>query len=321
MRNEMRDAPKHLRIGLEVGRTTVVPEGPFERVVLCGMGGSALAAVILQQYVADQIRLDVVNDYALPKGCSPYLTLVIASSYSGNTEETIASFHQAREEGYALVALSHGGQIQSLAEEYNVPHFVVPESIQPRVSIGYGMGIILGILEQLGRIPLQHEILSQIEHALTQKIDTLEALGKSIAGKVQVTVPVIYAGAQNYALARITKIHFNENAKTQSFFNVFPELNHNEMVGYTNLVMKPTILYLKSSFDHERVHLRMKVMKELLEPKDIHFLELVLEGETWLEEVYYGLIVAYFASFYLALANGVDPEPVAMVEDFKKLLV
>lgn len=320
MLQEMRTSPTHLLKGLEVGRSVKMPEGDFQDIVLCGMGGSALAAELIKDYVVGKVRFSTCHDYVLPLSVDPKKTLVIISSYSGNTEETISALHDADKKGCTLVVMAHGGKLALLAKEMTLPYFEIPASIQPRCSIGYGMGILLGMLEQLHIVEDQYAVLKQTEDFIGLEMHTLDMLAKEYAGQLKGTVPVVYGAPGKASLARITKIHFNENAKTQSFFAEIPEMNHNEMVGYTNLVMKPTIILLQSAADHERVKLRMDTMHRVLGDRGIPFLDISLKGNHWLLETYYGLVLAYLMSYYLALEYGVDPTPVDMVEEFKVLL-
>lgn len=321
MLSEMRTAHTHLIKGLEVGRGTSIPSGHFDRVVLCGMGGSALAAELIRDYVKGSIEFETCHDYLLPEGATPEDTLIIASSYSGNTEETISALQDAFDNGFSSVVMAHGGRIAQMAKDMDLPYFEVPEAIQPRCAIGYGMGILLGILEQMDVLVDQYAFLKQTEDFIAQEIEEIERIAKTNAALIKGSVPIVYGGPKRTSLARITKIHFNENAKTQSFFAELPEMNHNEMVGYTNLVMKPTILLIRSVLDYERVTLRMDTMKKVLGARNIPFIDLSLKGEDWLSETYYGLVLAYLMSYYLALEYGVDPTPVDMVEEFKVLLV
>lgn len=321
MLSEMRTSHSHLLKGLEVGRGTAVPSGNFDKIVLCGMGGSALAAELIRDYVKGGIEFETCHDYFLPEGASSHDTLVIASSYSGNTEETISALEDAYKNGFEILVMAHGGKLHEMAKKMDLPYFEVPEAIQPRCAIGYGIGILLGILEQMDVVVDQYAFLKQTEDFIAQEIENIEEIAKKNAALIKGTVPIVYGGPRRTSLARITKIHFNENAKTQSFFAELPEMNHNEMVGYTNLVMKPTILLIRSVLDFERVTLRMDTMKRVLGAKDIPFIDLELKGEDWLAETYYGLVLAYLMSYYLAIEYGVDPTPVDMVEEFKKLLV
>lgn len=321
MLSEMRTAHTHLLKGLDVGRGTHVPAGNYDKIVLCGMGGSALAAELIRDYVKGSIEFETCHDYFLPEGASSHDTLVIASSYSGNTEETISALEDAHKNGFTILVMSHGGKLAEMAKKMDLPYFEVPEAIQPRCAIGYGMGILLGILEQIDVVGDQYAFLKQTEDFIAGEIPNIETIAKKNAALIKGTVPIVYGGPKRTSLARITKIHFNENAKTQSFFAELPEMNHNEMVGYTNLVMKPTLLLMRSVLDYERVTLRMDTMKKVLGARNIPFIDIELKGEDWIAETYYGLVLAYLMSYYLALEYGVDPTPVDMVEEFKKLLM
>ena len=224
MLQEMKTAHTHLLTGLGVGRNTTLPKKNYTRIVLCGMGGSALAAELIKDYVAQHIPFQTCHEYELPVGIEYTTTLVIASSYSGNTEETISALRDAQKKGCTVVVMAHGGMLGAIAKEESLPYFEVPSAIQPRCAIGYGMGILLGMLEQLQIIDNHTTVLQETEAFLLREIESIEELAREYAKKIVGTVPVMYAGSGKTSLARITKIHCNENAKTQSFFAELPEI-------------------------------------------------------------------------------------------------
>jgi glucose/mannose-6-phosphate isomerase len=264
--------------------------------------------------------MHIVRDYFLPEGLKKPSSLVFTCSYSGNTEETITSFHDARKAGCPTIIVTHGGQLKELAEELHVPMISLPETVQPRIGTGYFFASILTALEVLGLISSKRKYIEETKNFLDAQNGHIEEKGKQLAKELKDFVPIIYSGAHLAHVTRIFKINFNETSKVQSFYNTFPELNHNEMVGYTNLLIKPAILLLRSQFDYERIKMRMDVMKGLFEQRGIKMMDISIEGNDWMQENMYTLQLAYYASYYLALEYGMDPAPVEMVEEFKKLL-
>jgi glucose/mannose-6-phosphate isomerase len=297
---------------------TSLPEGKFRHYYYAGMGGSSLPADLINEYLKGRPSLKVVRDYALPEDAGAK-DLVLCVSYSGNTEETLSCFHDAGTKGCARVVLSNDGKIKNLAEAEGVPFIPIPDCIQPRCATGYFFASTLGLLHRLQLLDSAKGQLRELAGFLEDHQDKFESTGKELSAKLKGRVPIVYGPTELEGVCRIWKIKFNENAKVQSFYNVFPELNHNEMVGYTQLIMEPSIIYLKNSKMHPRNRRRMEVLKEVLGDKiPIHGVNLA--GDNLLQESFAALAVGDYTSYYLAEAYGIDPAPVAMVEDFKKRL-
>lgn len=220
-----------------------------------------------------------------------------------------------------IVVVSHGGEMKQIAEECGLTHFALPQSQHPRCGLGYGLGLLLGILEQTGMIPNQSSTVENTLRFMENRLPSLEEEAKEFATTLEGRVPIFYSHNHNNALARMFKIHMNENAKIQSFYGAIPEVNHNEMVGYTKLLMKPILVFLRSSFDTARVQERMELMQNLLRDEaEIPSENIHIEGNSWLEQAYFALVHAYFSSYYLAKHYDVDPKELKLVDKFKKLL-
>jgi glucose/mannose-6-phosphate isomerase len=297
---------------------TKITRGGFRRVIYAGMGGSSLPADLINDCLQGELSLHLIRDYRLPRDTDGR-DLVIAASFSGNTEETLQVVADGLDRDAGLVAMSNGGRLKTLAAEKSIPFVQIPDCIQPRCATGYFFAGTLNILWRLKLIESKQSALEALASFLTPRQGEFENKGKEIARFLKDLVPIIYGPTSLYGALRIWKIKFNENAKIQSFFNVFPELNHNEMVGFTRLLMKPALIYLKSRFMHPRIARRMEVMRELLREK-IPIYTLELTGADLLQETFESLAVADYASYHLAKAYGIDPAPVEMVEDFKQRL-
>lgn len=282
------------------------------------MGGSSLPADLVNDGFGAGPRLEIVRDYRLPATAGPQ-DLCIVSSYSGNTEETLAALDDALARGCRVIAISHGGQLEAKAAAAGIPNVAIPECIQPRCASGYFFASLVGIFHRLSLIPSPEDMLDRLSRHLSDTQNTCEARGRALAEALGDRVPIVYGPSEFAGATRIWKIKFNENAKIQSFSNVFPELNHNEMVGFTRLLMKPALIFLESRFMHPRVKRRMDVMEEIL-GREIPIHRLSFAGESALFEMFESLAVADYASYYLAQACGIDPAPVEMVETFKKKL-
>ena len=240
------------------------------------------------------------------------------SSYSGNTEEALSCFEEIREKKLPFCVITAGGKLLEMAQRMNVPLVHVPQGLQPRLSSGYFIAGLVKVLENAGSIQSKDEELCAIADNLHSICDTTQA--KELAQELFNTVPILYATDNNKSIAKICKIKLNENSKTQSFYNHFPELNHNEMVGFTNLVMNPHFILFKSKFTHPRNHKRIEIFAELMKQKNIPVTEFEMEGGSTFAEMMHAYHFIDYVSYYLAEAYNVDPEAIAMVEDFKKQL-
>lgn len=305
--------------------------GKFSNIIIAGMGGSALAAKIVNVLMADtlEIPFEVIREYDLPVYVNES-TLVIASSYSGNTEETLSCFEQAQKYGAQLGVVAAGGKLVDLAEAAKVPRVIIPGGIQPRMAMLYNLRALLLLLSSFGVIDqkLLHEVEDSAEwlheeskHWLPD-VQTGNNLAKRIALHAVGKTPVFHGGRLTGPVAYKWKISWNENAKNVAFWNVYPETNHNEFIGWaSHPVEKPFAVFdLLSSFEHQRILKRFEVSDRLLSGKRPKANSIELAGDTPLKQLLWGCILADFASIYVAVLNGVDPTPVDLVENLKREL-
>lgn len=325
------DSPDQFRTGFEIAKEVRIP-GSFKSIMISGMGGSALPGNLFRIYLNDLFRKDVPEEqplaiyqnrsYNLPPE-SFHECLNFISSYSGTTEETIASFEEALEHKLPCIGLSSGGKIEEMCHANNVPHIKLPipfPGFQPRVGTGYFFGAMFQVLVNQGLVrDTTKELLSEVEK-IKERLPMIEEDGQVLAKKLVGKTPVIYATARYKSVAMVWKIKFNENAKTPAFWNFFPELNHNEMVGWTLPQGKFMLLMLRDADTHPRILKRFEVTEKLLREKGIEVEMVPMSGESVFEKMFSTILIADFASYYLALEYGVDPTPVDMVEQLKKML-
>lgn len=296
--------------------------GAYERFVVLGMGGSHLAADFIAAW-KPALSLTVYAGYGLPHIPDEALkkTLVIASSYSGNTEETIDGFEEAGRRGIARAAIAVGGKLRDLARVQGVPFVQFPDTgIQPRSSIGFGIKallVLMGETEALAGI-------GGLPERLTSRMDECEKEGKALAEAIRGFVPVIYASDRNRAVAYNWKIKFNETGKIPAFCNVFPELNHNEMTGFDRtdttcaLSERMFFVFIEDSDDHPKVQKRMAITKELYGARAIRVASVKMTGGDVFEKMFSSTLTADWAAYYTAQLYGVEANEVPMVDEFKK---
>lgn len=313
--------PSQFEKALEFSKN-VKTEGKFDKLIVCGMGGSALPADIIKTYLESKnvnLPIYLSRNYNLPPQTNEN-NLIFISSYSGNTEESLSCYQEARFKNLKIVGFAKGGKLEDLCRKDNVPFVKYPNdgvTFQPRFAIGYAFCAMLCVLINTNVVPDFTNEIKNLASSLNPA--AFENQGKELAKKSKGLILLFYASDKyGQSVARICKIKINENAKTQAFWSVLPELNHNEMVGFTNLAGKYHIIILKDPDDHPRILKRLQITSEILAQKGILVSEVEMKGSSVLEKMFNTLLIGAWASYYLALENGIDPIPVEMVEDFKK---
>lgn len=300
-------------------------------VIVAGMGGSALAAELVRPVALRKfaVPFEITKGYELPKYAGPS-TLVFLVSHSGNTEETLDCYRQARQRGCQLAVITAGGALAERAVADNVVHALVPSGAQPRMSIFHHLRAMLQLLEHFGICGDQYSTeLAEASDWLHgesvrwhQDVPVQDNYAKQLALIAVGKTPVIYGGPVTAPFAYKWKISWNENAKNVAFCSQYPEFNHNEFIGWSSHpVEKPFVIFdLRSDLERPRIRERMELSDRLLSglrPK-AHLVE--LQGETYWQQAVWACTLADVVSCYVAILNGVNPAPVQLVERFKKEL-
>ena len=320
----------HLEEGISIGRDVdlrSIESEVFDAVVLSGMGGSAIAGDIVRSHIIGRIRIPflVQRHYNLP-GYVNEKTLVICSSYSGNTEETLSAYDDAVSKGAKLVVMTTGGKLGAKASADGVPVARIPNGMPPRAALGYSVAPLLTIISRLGLCDQVEQDLGRAAEVMRDHLkryihENNDNPALALAKKIHGTVPVIYAGQDHLdAVAWRFKGQISENAGCLAFVNVFPEFNHNELVGWDELYglhKKFTIIMLRDSDDHPRIKARMDIVSQYLESRGYKVVNLQVEDGRGLTKIFLWIQYVDFISYYLALLNGVDPTPVEAIDYLK----
>lgn len=298
----------------------------IENVVLGGMGGSALAAEIATVWPGTKKPFEIVKGYDLPEYVGSK-TLFIASSYSGNTEETLSALNEAESRGAKVVVICAGGKLAKKAAENNYPLYKIPDGFQPRMAVFYNLAAVVQLFETTGlsdqgKTAELHEAadwLGEKGKELLADVPTNSNLAKKIARELVGNSIVIYSGPKLLPAAYKWKINFNENAKNIAWYNYLPEFNHNEFLGWTSHpVEKPyKVVDIRSSLEHPRIQARFEISEKLLSGKRPHPEIIVPEGDTLLRQLLWTIQLGDFVSLYLAILNGLNPTPVELIEKLK----
>ncbi|MEA3239561.1 MAG: bifunctional phosphoglucose/phosphomannose isomerase, partial [Candidatus Bipolaricaulota bacterium] len=304
-------------------RFTFSPSKEINKVIVCGMGGSAMAGEIARRFA--KLPILVNRGYTLPSFVDKQ-TLLVAISYSGNTAETLSSLRSGIERGLQTLCIASGGKMMDMARENNIPFLQVPAGYQPRAATGYLALPLLVILARLGLVGAGDQwgdlftALARIKKSCTASVELKENLAKELAQSLHDCVPVIYGSAGNTDLVAMRfKTQINENAKQPAYWNAFSELNHNEILALvrSDLLASQHIVLLKNSYDHPENRIRMEIMTGLFAEHNVPHTDVTAQGETELGQVFSQIYFADYVSYYLALTNKLDPTPVELIEKFK----
>lgn len=299
----------------------------IKNVVFAGMGGSALAGQISKSWPGYEVPFEICREYSIPSYVNS-ATLFIASSYSGNTEETISALNHAQQANAQIAIITSGGKLEKIAKSKNYPLIILPHVSQPRYGVFYSLKALITILgesklinfdqvnkEIIDATGFLHSEISSWLPTVPANINPTKLLALELMGKS----PVIYSGPVLFPAAYKWKISINENAKTIAWCNQIPEFNHNEFLGWTSHpIDKPyAIVDLRSNLEHQRIIKRFEVTERLLSGKRPRTHIVNVEGKTKLEQLLWAIVFGDFVSLYLALLNGINPTPVNLIEKFK----
>lgn len=311
---------------------TAQPPGEFggaANMVILGMGGSAIGGDLFRALFENELRIPVVinRDYNIPRFVDSH-TLVVASSYSGNTEETLSGYQQARERGAMVMAFCTGGKLKEQAHSDGYPVVTIPGGLSPRAALGYSFLPLMTVAENLGFISDKSQDFAEMVERAEQLRDRLgpdvpaeKSFAKQLAQACFGKLPIIYgAGGWRSVVAARWKGQFNENAKNIAYWNAFPELNHNETVGWeapASVNRQTHVIILRDTEETVRFGRRVDVTREIMQPAVGGFTEVRAEGRSPLARLFSLVYTGDFVSLYLSILNGIDPTPVRVIDRLK----
>lgn len=291
--------------------------------IVCGMGGSHLGASLLLRH-DPSLPISIHSDYGIPRESQERLrsALIIASSYSGETEETLDSARSAVEAGLSTAVITTGGALASFAEEHNLPLILIPKKgVEPRMAVGASM---LALARLMRNIELENEIRRA---GAGSDVQRGRADGDALAKRLSGSIPLVYASTLNAPIAYFWKIAFNETSKVPAFCNVFPEICHNELSGFDihehtrALSSHMSILILKDSDDHPRIIKRMDIIQKLIEERGLSVTNVELVGNSGLEKVLNGILAGVWTATALAKEYRVPDAITPLISEFKNKML
>jgi glucose/mannose-6-phosphate isomerase len=325
--------PDQLEAAWALGQAQALPKWEGIRaVVVCGMGGSAIGADLIASYLAPLARvpIHVWRDYGLPEYARGAETLVVASSHSGNTEEVLSGFEEARRRGTRLLAVSTGGKLLRGAEGASVPAWRFEHRGQPRAAVGFSFGLLLAALARLGLCPDQSgEIAAAAAEMRTQAanlradVAVVRNPAKRMAGQLMGRWPTVMGAEFLAPVARRWRTQISEIAKAVAQFEALPEADHNLVAGVVNpepLFGMTMVVFLDGAALHPRNRLRLGATREILMVEGFNTDVIAARGESRLAQQWTALHFGDYAAYYLAMAYGIDPTPVQAIEGLKERL-
>jgi glucose/mannose-6-phosphate isomerase len=334
MLGEINNLPDQLASAYQLGLGQDLPDWKgFRQVVIAGMGGSAIGADLLASYCAPlaPIPVSVHRDYGLPLFARGAETLVICSSHSGNTEETLDAFDAARQAGCQMIVVSTGGELAKRARGNDIPVWTFQHKGQPRAAVGFSFGLLLAMFQRLGFIPDQKEALEgavaamkQLQQELKADVPAANNPAKRYAGQLMGRWVTVMGSGLLTTVARRWKGQINEIAKAGANFEFLPEADHNTLAGTQNPeeVLNPhtMTLFLRAPSDHPRDRLRADLTKDAFMLEGMNADSVDARGDTPLAHMWTLILFGDYVAYYLAMGYGMDPTPIPALVEFKKAM-
>jgi glucose/mannose-6-phosphate isomerase len=330
MRRLLAEFPRQVEEAVSLARHARVPSpGPgIRNIVLTGLGGSAIAGDLLRSYLAPELRVPfVVNrHYTLPEFVGPG-SLVIVSSYSGDTEETVAAHLDAARRRARVFCISTDGETARLAAKFGHPAVTIPKGLPPRAALGYSFFPLLIALVKMKFIKPREKDIAETIGLLKRSakrcgsLDPRRNPALQLAQRLYGKLPILYSAADRLDAVNLRwRGQLEENAKVLAYGNVLPEMNHNELVGWKVLrrhMNEMAVIFLRDRQDHRRVKARMDLTRSIVNEFAGSTTEVFSEGKSLLARIFSLIHLGDWTSYYLAMLNGVDPMPVKVIDYLK----
>lgn len=324
MKQLIADFPKQLAEAMEIAKNAKIHKADKEikNVIICGMGGSGIGGLIVSQWLSDDLSVPVgfCQDYDLPNYVNEH-TLVIASSYSGNTEETLMSLDKAIQMGCKIIGVTSGGKLASLCQEHGYDYVLVPGGNPPRASMGYSIVQLVNIFVQLGMCPAERLVELQKGHDLiVRDQDHIRAEAHRFAEALKNKIPVCYSSAAYSGLTVRAKQQFNENSKKLAIAHALPEMNHNELLGWTGGDSRFGVLFFETHDLNIRNKTRVEITLAKIREKTDTVLIASAKGDSKIEKSIYLNNIIDWTSYLVAEMNDVDSVEINVIDFLKDSL-
>lgn len=310
-----------LEQAIEIGEEAklTAPKHELRNIVISGLGGSGIGGNMTNEFCRSELRipLQVNKAYFVPKYVNEH-SLVIISSYSGNTEETVSALEDAFNKGAHIVCISSGGRVIDFAQEKGLDHIIVPGGMPPRSCLGYSLVQQLYVMNRLNlisNVPLQN--LGKGIQLLKQEQDSIKATARDLAKNLAGKKAVIYINAWMEPVAIRWRQQMNENAKELCWHHVIPEMNHNELVGWNNKEEDLYVVFLRNENDYVQIQKRMDITRDVVKAKCDHVVDIYSKGESHVEKAIYFTHLGDWLSYFVAQEKGIDSVEVDIINHLK----
>lgn len=324
MKELIEEFPGQIEKGIEIFKTNppTAINGKYTNVVISGLGGSGIGGTIIKDISTkySNIPVTVNKEYSIPAFVNQ-TTLFIASSYSGDTEETIAAVHGALEQKAKIICITSGGRLAQIAKEKNLDLLLIPGGSPPRANLGYSLTQLICIFSSAGFIPKSflNDLQNAVEFIRKNENSILEK-SRSIAKEIYGKRVIIYTDASHEGVAVRFRQQLNENSKVLCWHHVVPEMNHNELVGWTEKTDKEAVIFLRNTSDHTRNQHRFEINKGIVSNYCNTIIEIWGEGSNEIEKIVYTIHLVDWITYFLAELKGVDIMDIKVIDFLKKKL-
>ena len=321
MNDYINDFTNHLKDAINIANNTALTPCTKEirNVLICGLGGSGIGGTIVNDIVSPKAKIPITatKDYSIPNFVNEH-TLVIANSYSGNTEETLYALQKCQAKGAEIAVITSGGGLKTIAEEQNYNKLIIPSGQPPRAMFGYAFTELFYLLNHYGIIDdsFKSDFQKAIQLLDTEKSD-IQNRAKDLAKKMHKQTPVIYVANGFEGVAVRFRQQINENSKMLCWHHVVPEMNHNELLGWRTNVNDLAVVYFRNKSDYERNQIRMDINKKVISKYTENITEIWSKGNSLIENSLYHIHLGDWASWYLSEMNNVDAIEIDIINFLK----
>jgi len=321
MNDYINDFTNHLTDAISIANNTPLTpcNKEIRNVLICGLGGSGIGGTIVADIVSPKVNIPIAatKDYSIPDFVNEH-TLVIANSYSGNTEETLFALEKCQAKGAEIAVITSGGKLKTIAEENNYTKIIIPGNQPPRAMFGYAFTELFFMLNHYNLI--DDSFKSDFEKAIalldTEKSD-IQKQAMDLAKKIYKQTPVIYVANGFEGVAVRFRQQINENSKMLCWHHVVPEMNHNELLGWRTNVDDLAVVYFRNKCDYERNQIRMDINKKVISKYTDNISEIWSKGDSVIENSLYHINLGDWVSWYLSEMNNVDAIEIDVINFLK----
>ena len=321
MNDYINDFTNHLTEAMEIGDTSNLKKSDkkFNNILICGLGGSGIGGTIINDIISSKANIPILatKDYSIPNFVNEN-TLVIASSYSGNTEETIYALEKCQNRNTEICIITSGGKLKTIAEENNYNHIIIPGEHPPRAMFGYAFTELFYVLNHYGIIDnsFKSDFINSISLLNSEKED-IQDKAMELAKKMYQQTPVIYVAQGFEGVAVRFRQQINENSKMLCWHHVVPEMNHNELLGWRTNVDDLAVVYFRNKSDFDRNQIRMDINRKVISKFTNNITEVWSKGDSQIENTLYHINLGDWVSWYLSEMNNVDAIEIDVINFLK----